>query len=333
MKESIIRKTITSSFSAYLWDLFCISSIVGIWPRFIEPKLLKVSQHKVALKNLSPDLIGLKILQFSDLHLHKQTPDAYLRKVSRTINHLKPDIIFFTGDLLCQSKLTDPERLKQFLCSLKASRGCFGVFGNHDYASYVSLNLRGEYDVAPAHGGCSFVRAWKRFFFMHKTRPAVTEKAKAVKDHAALAALLSSTPFHFLQNHTVQLQIGRSCLNICGLGDYWVDRCKPEIAFSTYNQEYPGIILSHNPDTVPRLLSFPGEIILCGHTHGAQVNFPWLWNKFTMMEHPEFKRGAVKLGSKTVFINRGLGSVEPFRWFSPPELTLFTLEGEIHAPR
>jgi predicted MPP superfamily phosphohydrolase len=325
MNKDAIKKTVVSTTITYLWDLFCLASLVGIWPRFIEPNLLKVSQWKVKLKDLHPDLIGLKILQFSDLHLHPQVSNTYLHKTIQTINRLKPDLILFTGDLLCQSKLSDPERLKHFLCSLTARFGCFGVFGNHDYAQYVSLSLKGEYDVAKP-GEYSFIRAWKRFFLLEKSPSTITEEAKAVEYHNELMTLLKSTPFHFLHNSTIQLQIGHSRLNICGLGDYWVDKCKPEEAFTQYDQRYPGIVLSHNPDTARRLLSFPGDIILCGHTHGGQVNLPWLWNKFTIMECPEFKRGRLNLGSKTIFVNRGLGSVEPFRWFSPPELTLLTLD-------
>lgn len=310
---------------SYFWDLFCIASIIGIWPRYIEHKLLQTKRLTVSIENLHPHLHGLRMAQFSDLHLFPGMSQKFLKKIAEKINNFKPHIIFFTGDLLSHSKLFEPKKLRSFLCSLKASHGCFGVFGNHDYAEYITQSLEGDYDIVD-NENLSVVRAFQRCFCQKKKKPLVTPRAKKVQSHQELLNLLSSTPFQFLENHSLQVQIGQGFLNVCGLGDYWAGRFNPKKAYGSYDTTMPGIVLSHNPDTVPDLLSCPGEIILCGHTHGAQVNLPWLWKKFTPMEHPQFKRGMIQLNKKTIYVNRGVGSVEPFRWFSPPELLFLTLK-------
>lgn len=316
------------SIGSKLWDLFCVFSFVGIWPRFIEPKLLKTTHLDIFLPNLPADLQNLKIIQFSDLHLHSEVTSHYLKKIKNTIDRLEPDLILFTGDLLCHSKISTPDRLSRFLSSLKAPYGCFGVFGNHDYDKYVSKNIHGEYDI-DSDKQLSCIRAFKRFFWQKKTPQApLSYRLRAINRHPELMQLLSHTHFQFLENQTLQIKIKNSYLNICGLGDYSVGRCHPEEAFANYDSSYPGIVLSHNPDTIPHLLNYPGEIILCGHTHGAQVNLPFIWNKFTLLECPKYKRGALKEGLKTIYVNRGVGSTEPFRWFSTPEVLSITLRGQ-----
>ena len=102
-------------------------------------------------------------------------------------------------------------------------------------------------------------------------------------------------------------------------------RFHPEVAFQSYDSDFPGIILTHNPDSISLLQGYPGEVVLCGHTHGGQVNLPGLSEKFTLLENQKLKKGFWKVGDKLVYINRGLGSVMNFRWFSRPELSLFTL--------
>jgi len=117
-----------------------------------------------------------------------------------------------------------------------------------------------------------------------------------------------------------------ACLNVCGLGEYSLNKCCPEIAFKTYDVNSPGIVLAHNPDSMPMLMDFPGDIILCGHTHGGQINLPWFWKKFTLLENMQFKKGLFQIHNKWLYVNRGVGSVMPFRWFALPEIALITLE-------
>ena len=54
--------------SGLLWDVACAVSIVGIWPRFIEPNLLRVTRLTLPIRNLPSTLLGLRVVHFSDLH-------------------------------------------------------------------------------------------------------------------------------------------------------------------------------------------------------------------------------------------------------------------------
>ena len=310
--------------SSLLWDLFCTTSLIGIWPRFIEPRLIFTSHQHLTIQDLPKDLHGLKILQISDLHLHSKTSPAFLQKLTKKCQQLQPDLIAFTGDFLCYSQLNEPERLKSFLQSFKAPFGCYAVCGNHDYDSFVSINTKGDYDViTPASS--SLTRAFSRLSSSISLTKTVTEQAKQTNLHAQLVSLLEETPFKLLHNTCLPIAIRNTKLNICGLGEYSLGKVNPKEAFRCYDPQFPGIILLHNPDGISLLKDYPGEIVLAGHTHGGQVNLPWMWKKFTALENISFKKGMIRYENKWMYVNRGLGSVLPFRWFSPPEILCLTL--------
>lgn len=322
MKNSLNSK---ASLAHFLWDAFCVTSIIGIWPRFIEPQCLATKKLSLSIPNLPPDLKGLKILQFSDLHLNSKVKNSFLDKLVKKVHALNPDIIVFTGDFICYSTLDDQESLHKFLCQFKAPYGCYAILGNHDYQEYVSINQEGAYDIID-NSNTSLIRAFKRLFTTTTLTKKISARAQAVATHPILMGTLSTTPFKLLHNATEQVKIKNSILNLCGCGEYILGRFNPQEAFRNYSKQYPGIILVHNPDAVPYLKDYPGEVVLCGHTHGGQVNLPWFWKKFTLLENMHFKKGLINFCNKWVYINRGIGSVMPFRWFSSPELLLLTLE-------
>lgn len=315
------------SWSNFFWEAWCFFSILGIWPRHIEPRLLSVTKLYLPIANLTPELNGLKILQISDLHIHKEFPEHFLKKIISKINKLEPDLIVFTGDFLCRSNLDVPHRLKHFLCSLKSKIGNYAVLGNHDYSQFVTLRESGEYDVEkPSHKDSDVKKGFKKLFGSKYHLKRVAPLVKQIPLHNELTNLLSETSFKLLHNETTLTPIKGTFINISGMGEYTLGKTDIEKTYHSYRKEYFGMTLVHNPDAVPLMHSTPGEIVLCGHTHGGQVNLPYMWKKFTYMEHPEFKRGLKKIGNKWIYINRGLGSVFPFRWFSLPEISLIILK-------
>ena len=313
------------SFFDYIWDFSCIISGIGIWPRFIEPKIISTTKISLPIKDLPSELESLKILQFSDFHFQYRTKQSFINRLIKKIDKLKPDLIVFTGDLLCYSKLQDSVRLKKFLNSLGAPYGCYAILGNHDYEKCVEINKFGEYDTFEKRPSF-FVEGFRRLFLPKPILGKVTERAKKIKENTQLVSLFKETPFKLLHNETTMVKIKNSAINICGMGEYILGRFLPGDAYKNYDEKFPGLVLAHNPDCVPLLSPYPGQVVLCGHTHGGQINFPFVWNRITLIENTEFKRGLKRKGNKWIYINRGIGSSVPFRLFSPPELLILTLE-------
>lgn len=324
MISSFFKKT-----GPFLWDLFCLSSLIGIWPRFIEPRLIFTTKLSLPLPNLPKDLNGFRILQISDIHFNQQSSTFLLDKLVRKCKALKPDLIVMTGDFICYSQLAKPERLRSLLQRFHAPYGCYAILGNHDYASFVSINDKGDYDTIIPPSSSSLSRAFARLGKSITLTKLTTERAKNIPVHQGLVDLLKQTPFKLLHNDTETISVKNTKLNICGLGEYCLSKTHPEQAFKHYDQNYPGIVLLHNPDGTSLIENYPGDVILSGHTHGGQVNLPWMWKKFTLLENMDFKCGLKKCSNKWLYINRGISSVLPFRWFAPPEILLLTLEENI----
>jgi uncharacterized protein len=312
-----------------IWDACCLLSVVGIWPRYIEPQLISRTKIICPVRNLPDDLEGFRIVQFSDLHLNKSMSDRFLSRLTEKILSLKPDLITFTGDFICYSKLNDPDRLWSFLCGLSAPSGCFAVLGNHDYARPVLINTKtGDYDAIERREG-NVAAGLKLLTDKPAISGKVSEAAKKVDFNRPLMELLDKTPFRLLHNQTAKVSVKNSRINIAGLGEYMLGRALPEQAFEGMDKECPTIVLAHNPDSLPLLEGRPGDLVLCGHTHGAQINLPGLWKRFTLMENPKYKRGLFREDKKTIYVNRGIGSVFKFRLHSIPEITMFQLTKEL----
>lgn len=265
-------------------------------------------------------------VQLSDLHLNEQTSSSFLDRVVRRTLRQKPDAIFFTGDFICYSSLKQRNRLIAFLKRLQAPYGSYCVLGNHDYESYVSRDSNGLFaQRTQPNPITALVRGVKTLLSPPCKGYHISEEVCAIPPHTELLELLRETPFSLLENTTVTLPIG---LNVTGLGEYALGRCRPLTAFSSYQKELPGIVLAHNPDAFPLLLDYPGDWILAGHTHGEQIHLPFcrpLSRKLTRLTNLQYTRGLYQHCSKHLYVNRGLGSPKPFRLFSPPEIAV--LEG------
>jgi predicted MPP superfamily phosphohydrolase len=143
------------------------------------------------------------------------------------------------------------------------------------------------------------------------------------KPKNSLISLLKQTSFHLLHNETLLIKDLNT--QIVGLGDIKPFDCLPEKAFEKSDQALFTLVLTHNPDSIPKLDSFRKDLILAGHTHGGQINLPLVWNLHTRLKNKAFKRGLIRKDTSQIYVNRGLGHHTLFRLFSPPEVLFATL--------
>jgi uncharacterized protein len=127
--------------------------------------------------------------------------------------------------------------------------------------------------------------------------------------------------------HRVETIEGRVALvkgvRIVGMGDRWAKKDEvPTLA----DDRTPLVALSHNPDSVDRLRDTPIRVLLAGHTHGGQINLPWLTERVLKGITPQgFKKGLYQRGEQQVFVTSGLGMVGmPLRLFQPPVIDVVT---------
>lgn len=98
-----------------------------------------------------------------------------------------------------------------------------------------------------------------------------------------------------------------------------------------YDSDYD-ILLSHEPDTVEAYLKYEYNVILSGHSHGGQINVPFLpkINETALAKTnmaADYGRGMYELksdGSSRLYVNTGIGTTHiSARFGVVPEVAVF----------
>lgn len=93
------------------------------------------------------------------------------------------------------------------------------------------------------------------------------------------------------------------------------------------------VLLSHQPQYIPEVLSTGADLILSGHTHGGQWSIPGLVNGIYAPDQglfPKYAGGLYAFDAQTLIISRGLSKLPLWipRFFTPRELVLIDLVPE-----
>ncbi|WP_066066264.1 metallophosphoesterase [Neobacillus soli] len=137
-KKQTRRSFLKRSIGSFL-TVLGLSSGGLLYANRIEPSLLEIKQQQIKHSLIPRSFDGLKIVQFSDTHLGFQYTLNQFKKLVDTINEIKPELIFFTGDLMDEpNKYMELNKLAAILTELQAPLGKFCVFGNHDHGGYGS---------------------------------------------------------------------------------------------------------------------------------------------------------------------------------------------------
>lgn len=150
-KEENIKKTknATKIFFKIFMVLLIIFGTIFIACRYIGTSGLFVKEYSLDYDNLPDSFYGLKIIQISDINYNKETTDINkVKKLVKTINKYKPDLIVFTGDLI-YGDITQEElnKLGLELDKLDANLGKYAVFGSDDDQSKIIIKNAGFMDL------------------------------------------------------------------------------------------------------------------------------------------------------------------------------------------
>lgn len=259
--------------------------------------------RKVSLRsgNLPAGFDGLKVVQISDLHTGSFMGPSQITKAMDLILEQKPDVIFFTGDLVNDRHIEALE-FKEQLSRLKAPMGVFSILGNHDYGDYFRWNSQDEKEAN--------LKALKNF-------------------HGELG-------WNLLLNQHTYLEKDGEKIGLIGV-ENWSSRMNfhkygdMEKATAGMEKTPFTILLSHDPshwDAEITSTYSHVDLTLSGHTHGFQfgVEIPgFRWSPVQYI----YKQWAdlYKEGNQYLYVNRGLGFLGyPGRVGILPEITVFNFE-------
>jgi uncharacterized protein len=129
-----------------------------------------------------------------------------------------------------------------------------------------------------------------------------------------------------LDDEVAQINVRGNPLWLVGLADLWTRPQRVEQTVAKVPQGGTMIALTHNPDIFPRL---PQRVplLLAGHTHGAQVRFPFIGTVVHSSDFgKKYERGHVFEDNHHLFVTTGIGtSILPLRFGVTPEIVLLTL--------
>jgi predicted MPP superfamily phosphohydrolase len=137
---------------------------------------------------------------------------------------------------------------------------------------------------------------------------------------------LESVGIRVLENDVARIELNGQAIWLMGLGDLWTSKPDIEGTLTKITDTNPVIVLTHNPDLFPKI---PSRVILtlAGHTHGGQVNLPFVGRLRVPSEYGQrYAAGHIVENNHHLFVTTGIGtSIIPIRFRVPPEIVLLTL--------
>ncbi len=138
-----------------------------------------------------------------------------------------------------------------------------------------------------------------------------------------IAGALRHAGIPLLENHAIELGRG---LWVAGLADAGTHRERLGEALAGVPDGEPCILLTHNPDVFPRVPSRVA-LTLAGHTHGGQLNVPFLRGRAVPSRFGlRYAGGLVEEDERQMYVSRGIGtSGLPVRLGASPEIAVLEL--------
>jgi uncharacterized protein len=130
-----------------------------------------------------------------------------------------------------------------------------------------------------------------------------------------------------LSNTVYRIQRGKSQLHIAGVDDQIEKLDDLSSVLGQLPPEGSAILLAHEPDfAIHSDKSRRFDLQLSGHTHGGQVNLPYIGPVILPTYGKKFPSGLYKLDHMFLYTNRGLGTADlQIRYNCKAEITVFDL--------
>ena len=130
-----------------------------------------------------------------------------------------------------------------------------------------------------------------------------------------------------LHHKVVPIERNGSKLWLAGAGDFWEDDRGIAALLRDVPESDCKIVLAHNPDTADTNFATRVDLFISGHTHGGQVEIPFVGTPILPVQNKNYSSGLKKsLRGINVFISRGIGwAILPIRFNCFPEIAVLEL--------
>lgn len=259
----------------------------------------RIRRRRVYLPNLPKGFEGIKVAQLSDIHSGSFFDKTAVQGGIDLLMAEKPDMVFFTGDLVNNQTKEVNEYIDLF-SKVKADLGVFSTLGNHDYGDYM---------------------AW----------PSVAAKRQNLMDMIKVHERMG---WNLLMNEHEAIRVGQDQIAVLGVENWGTKFVKHgRLDHAALNAEGDvKLLLSHDPshwDAQIRTQAPDIDITFSGHTHGMQLgveigDFRWSPSKYIYKQWADLYQEA----NQYLYVNRGYGFLGfPGRIGILPEIAIFELTG------
>ncbi len=260
----------------------------------------QLKRRKLYLKNLPKAFHGLKLAQISDIHSGSfYNKKAVLGGVEMLLAE-KPDLIFFTGDLV-NNLAPEMKDYQDIFTKVKAPLGVFSILGNHDYGDYY-----------------------------YGKEPSVA-KAKNLEVVKKIHGLMG---WELLLDEHRRIKVNNEEIGILGCQNWGAGRFiqKGDLEKTLRGTEdlQTKLLMSHDPSHWrAQILNHSDiDVTFSGHTHGMQFGvrtkeFQWSPVEYIYKEWA----GLYREKEQQLYVNVGYGFLGyPGRVGILPEITIFELQ-------
>lgn len=261
----------------------------------------RVRKKTLLLPNLPKSFDGITIAQISDVHSGSFYNKVAVKGGIETILNQKPDMIFFTGDLV-NDRAVEMKGWVEVFSKLKAPMGVYSTLGNHDYGDYA---------------------AWS----------SVQEKQKNLQD---LIDTHKQMGWNIMMNENKIFSESGDKIAVLGIENFGAKGHFPkygklDLAHKNTEEAAVKILLSHDPshwDYEVNKKYKDIDLMFAGHTHGMQFgieigDFRWSPVQYMYDQWADL----YKKDQQYLYVNRGFGYIGfPGRVGILPEITVITLK-------
>jgi len=258
----------------------------------------RIRKRRVYLPNLPKGFEGVKVAQLSDIHSGSFFDKTAVQGGIDLLLNEKPDMVFFTGDLV-NNETKEVKEYMDIFSKVKADLGVYSTLGNHDYGDY---------------------RSW----------PSQAAKRNNLEDMIKVHERMG---WNLMMNENQSIKVGTEQISVIGVENWGAGRFAKygDLSKAALNAEGDvKLLLSHDPshwDAQVRDQQPDIDLMFAGHTHGMQLGVEigdWRWSPSKYI----YKQWAdlYKEGDQYLYVNRGYGFLGfPGRIGIYPEITVLEL--------
>ncbi|SET92731.1 hypothetical protein SAMN05421676_11130 [Salinibacillus kushneri] len=144
-------------------------------------------------------------------------------------------------------------------------------------------------------------------------------------------AVMESGGFELLKNQSTTISMDGSTIQLAGLDDVMLGLPDLDETLKDTDPDSFTLLMCHEPDYADQTVQYPVDVQLSAHSHGGQIQIPFIGHLITPPYANKYVEGYFKLGEHPLqlYVSRGIGTTRlPLRFLCRPEMNIYYLQSQ-----